>query len=75
MAKRCRRCGKDCHATRAAAQWFARHRWPGLRLRVYGCPLCGGWHLTSKRPRRRPPSVRRPPRDGRRAKARPPMSW
>jgi hypothetical protein len=67
-------CGKVFYTTRAAAQWFARHHRAELRLRVYGCPLCEGWHLTSKRPRRRRLSDRRPPRDGRRAKTRPPMS-
>jgi hypothetical protein len=32
-----------------------------LRLRVYRCPAGRGWHLTSRRPRRRPPG-RRPKR-------------
>jgi hypothetical protein len=73
MAKICL-CGKVCYATRAAAQRFARHYRAERRLWVYGCPLCWSWHLTSKRPRRRRPPDRRPPRDGRRAKARPPMS-
>jgi hypothetical protein len=74
MAKICM-CGKVCYATRAAAQrGNPRHHWAELRLGVYGCPICEGWHLTSKRPRRRRPPDRRPQRDGRRAKARPPMS-
>jgi hypothetical protein len=68
-------CGKVRYATRAAARGrVPRHHRPEERLRPYWCPLCEGWHLTSKRPRPKRASVRRPPRDGRRAKTRPPMS-
>jgi hypothetical protein len=36
-----------------------------VRLRVYRCPAGQGWHLTSRRPRRRQGAARRPPRNGR----------
>ena len=46
----CPWCGKVSFLTRAAASWRARAR---VRLRVYCCPAGQGWHLTSRRPRRR----------------------
>lgn len=51
-------CGKRRHTTQLAAiasalRCSARR---GTPLRVYRCPNCGGWHLTSKtRPARSAP--------------------
>ena len=51
----CPWCGKASYLTRAAASWRARHTRARarVRLRVYCCPAGQGWHLTSRRPRRR----------------------
>jgi hypothetical protein len=66
MVKTCI-CGKVRYAKQATAKWVARQRRPEVRLWVYRCPLCLGWHMTSQRPHGKRASVRRPPRDGRRA--------
>jgi hypothetical protein len=62
----CPWCGKQRHPTRAAALTSVRRQQrrearTAPRLRVYRCPVGLGWHLTSRRPRRRPPD-RRPGR-------------
>lgn len=47
-----KRCGKIRHATQrsairsAIASWFMSG---GTPLRVYRCPDCSGWHLTSRK--------------------------
>ena len=61
----CPWCGKMSHATRTTALRVGRRLAGRVRLRVYRCPVGQGWHLTSRRPRRRQAAVRRPPRDGR----------
>jgi tRNA(Ile2) C34 agmatinyltransferase TiaS len=42
--------GKVAHRTEREARLAKR----GTRLRVYECPVCGRWHLTSKPAKRRP---------------------
>jgi hypothetical protein len=48
--------GKNVYRSRVEAETVAREqellsslREPDVRLDVYHCALCGGWHLTSKR--------------------------
>jgi hypothetical protein len=70
MERICSLCGKISYSARASAEWLARHS-AGVRLRVYRCPDGRGWHLTSRRPRRKPALRTRPPRGGRRTSTRP----
>lgn len=63
LISRCPWCGKASHPTKATALRSARRRRDRraprtVRLRAYRCPAGQGWHLTSRRPRRRPPSQR-----------------
>lgn len=51
-----RACGKNRYATRAEAEMVAAQQMlifansqPDLKLSVYKCGFCGGWHLTSHR--------------------------
>ena len=40
---------KRCYVTREQAESMAMRRLSyGVELRVYKCPICHGWHLTSK---------------------------
>lgn len=43
-----RACGKTRYRTRGIAE-DARHRRLDEELRIYGCPECGGFHLTSRK--------------------------
>lgn len=42
---------KTRHATKEEAERHADYLWEteGLELKVYKCPICNGWHLTSKK--------------------------
>jgi hypothetical protein len=57
-------CAKVGHPRRVAASWSAQVTADDVRLRVCRCPVCSGWHLTSRRrPRRtsrRQHATRRP---------------
>ncbi|MFZ2560685.1 MAG: hypothetical protein WAW91_03635 [Candidatus Nanoperiomorbaceae bacterium] len=51
-----RACGKNRYATRVEAETVATQQMiifansqPDLKLSVYKCGFCGGWHLTSHR--------------------------
>jgi len=69
-SRTCPWCGKACHLSRTAALRSARRRGGRsrheVRLRAYLCPAGQGWHLTSRKPRRR---NRRPQRTGRPGRA------
>ena len=42
---------KTRHATKEEAERHADYLWEteGIDLKVYKCPICNGWHLTSKK--------------------------
>lgn len=46
---------KNRYDTREEAEGVAEHRQreAGIKLKVYGCPLCGGFHLAKAKGRRR----------------------
>ena len=41
--------------TQEQAEHGAEHSWKKrrVRMKVYECPVCGGWHMTHKRRRKR----------------------
>jgi hypothetical protein len=46
---------KNRYTTEAAARVAAeknRRTWGGPRLHPYQCPMCGGWHLSKKVPKK-----------------------
>jgi hypothetical protein len=42
-------CGKVAYLSKRAAKNYIRQFLGGLVERVYRCPNCGNWHLTSQR--------------------------
>lgn len=42
-------CGKVAYLSKQAAKHYVRQFLGGLVERIYRCPNCGNWHLTSQR--------------------------